>query len=445
MSIEHHDEEAVETVERTTALPSFNRRAFLALMLQSAGGVLLAADTPADKIQKFLESIKDSYPKLVEALDHDDFDIREGAQTILIARALAEISKTKQPFAHRDALVLKEKRNDLEQERRLKQVIEAIDQKEQGMTLEIASIFKAPAEWNRIRNTETIEHILKTVARETGQPLSLQHTAPALLKEPASTQGLDGKTLWQILNTLTGSEGGSIHVSSNHNGHLYVLRCDDRHLRRRETSGPINASLKIYESWPEKVQILFEAEPIAQLTGWRIDHLTIRHGNMEDRPLFLRGKLGEGNDFISVTLPPATMPGDTATIEFTCTFRATVSKKEIVTDLKKEQEFGNGYCVRTLPIRKTENGYVLAAQYLPDIHDTALPKIGFVVIGPDGLPMIPLKMENHTGIGPRLMEWTYPGEPKRIEVMLPQLNREVAASHTFVFKDLPLVPAREKP
>ncbi len=372
---------------------SIARQLLIASVLVVPPLSVVAEEKPDDQAvaRSTVRKIPSDYPSLIKALDHDNFYVREWGHQVILREACDFVRREKKLFPRKDQLCPSLKGHSAEQRRHLEEILARIGDAESSMLLTTPSVFHAPAGWGRKGHTETLSAILRTLAADTGQPLALHGTPSGFLDSKASTQGLDGKTFWEILHGLRTGDGETLSVTSDSNGSIYVQPLSYSHPPGAvATSGP--TCLCVYLTGAGDCNILLMLEPKLRRMSWEVRsaEATLADGTTVSLIPVTEGR--QTYNSFRLKIPPD-LRGKMS-VRLTLRVTARVIDTVAVKDVSLPQEFAQeGYSVAFRGIRaESKDSFAVASDLLPGVvglPEGTVENLGCTAIGADGLPVIP--------------------------------------------------------
>lgn len=371
------------------------------------------------------------YAPFFKDLTNQNFRVRKRAEQAFIAKAIAEVQTTLRSFPHK-ALLATTGDPDLDQY--YKTIREAIEAKEDELSLQIPSVFTASDLLKKEDMDVSMDEALRTIAQKTGQFLSLKDTDKEFLKQRSRiTKDMDGQTFWGVLHQLQTENGQAPIVSANANGSLVIQQSGKNHADMKTSSGAVSASLRCEPSG--KAEFSFQVEPKLYLEGWERPEVTLVRADGKEEPIECQKKAGLSAEGVRFLLPKATVPGEIVTIKLRCTTKAKLSKTLPINNLNKEliiEQDGNR--IRYWHVEKVKQGSEVVT-YLSPQTDTAPPqwRFGCTPLDAKGFP---LKIIG-SGIYNERHTWLTEEPPATLALHLPT-NQAVKAQQEFIVKGVPL-------
>lgn len=402
-------------------------------------GTAAAAETHMPSLEQFLK-----------ALDDDDPDTRYAARDTFIRYALQKIERTGKPLpeSEKENLQPQSGAHLLEVNAQLALIREAIDTAESKLLLP-ATIFHAPAHWNKPGANVAMKEALDTLGQTTELPISLKNASSEFLGRYVRVDNLDGLTFWEALTRIGTIEGVPPYCAIVRGGHLLVQHDDEIRMphRSRACNGPVCTTVRIGRVHPHQAALTFSTEPRWILGNTWIQKVQAVLPNGKSVPVRTDAQFTHGFLGPNIILPQAETAGQTVTLTIHTLMRFHEITTVKIHDLDKKQVCTEEFCeARFCGTYKEDEHYVVEFDFATGrigLPPEAAEHFGCTAIGPNGLPMICTKIEKPLHGKPGKCYFSFDKEPQSVLVHIPALGKQISRTQVIVAKGIPL--STEKP
>ena len=301
------------------------------------GATLLGADVHADDNPpqtSVIERVRAASPKeLVEFLDADSFIVREQAYRLLMAQMNAATEDAGTAI-DKTLFTPDKKIHSPEQYLRLRSILEQVTYTEMQLRWRGAEYQPSPEEIARIHS---VGDLLRSLSDATGNPIAMQYFDQIFANMPIEhPEQFVGKKFWEAIGMIRGDSEECIRINTSHGGMTYIG--EHYGALRMASTDAIYARMERYET---STQIQFFLQPnlcplkksVFKAQG------TMKDGSIIDLSHWQQWTGGSIDDNVSVSLPAATVDGETIDIDIECEFWALPMQKFVLDDLEKPVSF----------------------------------------------------------------------------------------------------------